>query len=69
VLKPKGVTDELKEYLFKKHRDDFVSLPQHKEPKTKGGFGSLSFGRKYDSIIDKVVDRQLLKNHSYLSLA
>jgi len=68
VLKPKGTTDELKEYLFKKHRDDFVTLPKHKEPAKKGGFGSLSFNRKYDPILDKVVDRQLLKNHSYLSI-
>lgn len=69
VLKSNVVTDELKEYLFKKHRDDFLSLPKHKEPQKKGGFASLSFTRKYDPIVDKVVDRQLLKNHSYLSLA
>jgi len=68
VLKPKGTTDELKEYLFMKHRDDFVTLPKHKEPVKKGGFDSLSFNRKYDPIMDKLVDRQLLKNHFYLSI-
>lgn len=68
ALKANVVTDELKHYLFKKHGDDFVSLPKHKEPLKKGGFSALSFNRKYDPILNKLVDRQLLKNHSYLSL-
>jgi hypothetical protein len=61
--------EDAKHFFFNKHQEDFITLPDHKEPTSKrlGRINFIDPKRKYDPIMDQIVDRQLFKHHMYLA--